>query len=58
MDYDIVVIGAGNGGLTASATLARKGPTFAGGSVGNQGFEPTLRSGTLAAKTIMRQMNG
>ena len=25
MDYDVVVIGAGNGGLTASATLARKG---------------------------------
>ncbi|MEK6194814.1 MAG: NAD(P)/FAD-dependent oxidoreductase [Deltaproteobacteria bacterium] len=25
MDYDAVVIGAGNGGLTASATLARKG---------------------------------
>ena len=24
MDYDVVVIGAGNGGLTAAATLARK----------------------------------
>ncbi|MBW2676869.1 MAG: NAD(P)-binding protein [Deltaproteobacteria bacterium] len=25
MDYDAIVIGAGNGGLTASAALARKG---------------------------------
>jgi len=25
MDYDVIVIGAGNGGLTASASLARKG---------------------------------
>ncbi|MEN8244422.1 MAG: NAD(P)/FAD-dependent oxidoreductase [Thermodesulfobacteriota bacterium] len=33
-----------------------KGLTFAGGWVGDQGFEPTLRSGTLAAKSILRQI--
>ena len=35
-----------------------KGLTFAGGWVGDQGFEPTLRSGALAAKSILKQMNG
>ncbi len=33
------------------------GLTFAGGWVGDQGFEPTLRSGVSAAKSILRQMN-
>ena len=35
-----------------------KGLTFAGGWVGDQGFEPTLRSGATAARAILKQMNG
>ena len=35
-----------------------KGLLFAGGWVGDQGFEPTLRSGAAAAKSILRQMKG
>ena len=35
-----------------------KGLTFAGGWVGDQGFEPTLRSGVAAAKSVLRQMQG
>ena len=34
-----------------------KGLTFAGGWVGDQGFQPTLHSGTLAAKSILKQIN-
>lgn len=35
-----------------------KGLTFAGGWVGDQGFEPTLRSGVAAAKSILKRVNG
>lgn len=58
--YDVAVIGAGNGGLTAATTLARKGLNVAIFEKHNVsgGYATSFRRGRFEFDASLHQLNG